>query len=179
MSEDRDAPRRIVIRMPNWLGDAVMALPAVAAVRAAFPAASLTLAAIPSIAPMLEENTGAGQQEVISVDKSTETQLLRSGGFDTALLLPNSFRSAWSARQSGIPHRWGYRAGVRGPLLTRAVKRPEEGGSPGDLLRRSRARPRNRGARRASEHHPDRSHAPARRASSRLASCWLSGRRLG
>ena len=111
--------------MPNWLGDAVMALPAVAAVRGAFPAASLTLAAIPSIAPMLEENTGAGQQEIISVDNVTETALLSNGGFDTALLLPNSFHSAWVARQSGIPHRWGYRAGARGPLLTRAVARPK------------------------------------------------------
>lgn len=125
MSADSHAPQRIVIRMPNWLGDAVMALPAVSAVRTAFPGAQLAVAAIPSIAPMFEENTGAGQQEIVAVEKTNEAALLRKGGFDTVLLLPNSFHSAWIARQSGIPHRWGYRAGARGPLLTRAVARPK------------------------------------------------------
>ena len=101
-----------------------MALPAAAAVRAAFPAASLAIAAIPSIAPMFEENTGIRHQEILVVDKDNEAERLRTGRFDTIVLLPNSFRSAWVARQSGIRERWGYRTGIRGPLLTRALKRP-------------------------------------------------------
>ena len=40
------------------------------------------------------------------------------------MLFPNSFRTAWVARQAGIPERWGYAAGARGWLLTRAVPRP-------------------------------------------------------
>ena len=115
---------RLVVRMPNWLGDVVMALPAVAAVRAAFPAAHLTVAAIPSVAPMFEERTPVRQQQILVVDKKDEATQLRAAAADTILLLPNSFRSAWVARGACIPQRWGYAAGVRGPLLTRPVRRP-------------------------------------------------------
>ncbi len=118
---------RIVIRVPNWLGDAVMALQALAAVRSAFPRATLAIAAIPAIAPMFEEHTPAEQQQLITVDRRTETDLLRRGRFDTILLLPNSFRAAWNAKRSGIPERWGYRAARRAFLLTRAVRRPKRG----------------------------------------------------
>ena len=124
MSGDNRVPQRIVVRMPNWLGDAVMALPAVVAVRGAYPEASLVIAAPPSIAPMYEEDTGVGQQALIAVEKSTEAASLREGKFDTLILLPNSFHSAWIGRRAGIPHRWGYRSSVRGALLTRAVPRP-------------------------------------------------------
>ncbi|HXG56351.1 MAG TPA: glycosyltransferase family 9 protein, partial [Vicinamibacterales bacterium] len=113
--------------MPNWLGDAVMALPAAAAVRAEYPTAHLAIAAIPSVAPMFEERTAVSPQQIVVVEKATEVARLRAGAFDTIVLLPNSFRSAWVARQSGIPHRWGYAAGARGPLLTRTVARSGKG----------------------------------------------------
>ena len=118
-------PARIVVRIPNWLGDAVMALPAIAAVRRAFPDASLTIAAPASLAPIFDEDTGAGPHEVIVLARSAgESQLLAGGRFDVALLLPNSFRSAWNARRAGIGERWGYGGSFRGPVLTRAVRRP-------------------------------------------------------
>ena len=44
--------------------------------------------------------------------------------FDLAVLLPNSFMSAWTAARAGIPERWGYAAQGRGPWLTRRVRRP-------------------------------------------------------
>jgi heptosyltransferase-2 len=122
MNADSRAPARIVVRMPNWLGDAVMALPAVRSVRAAFPQASLAVAALPAIAPMFAEDTGIGEVEVITVDRGDEAKRLRDGRFDTILLLPNSFRTALTARQSGIPQRWGYATSLRGGLLTRSVK---------------------------------------------------------
>ena len=124
MSGDSRVPQRIVVRMPNWLGDAVMALPAVVAVREAHPEASLAIAAPPSIAPMFEEDTGVRQQALIAVEKSTEAASLREGKFDTLILLPNSFHSVWIARRAGIPNRWGYRSSARGALLTRALPRP-------------------------------------------------------
>lgn len=120
-----DSPARIVLRMPNWLGDAVMALPAAAAVRRAYPSAHLTVAAISSVAPMFEERTPVAPQHVLVVDTHGEAGVLRAGGFDTILLFRNSFRSAWIAKRSAIPNRWGYAAGVRGPLLTKAVARPK------------------------------------------------------
>lgn len=124
MSRPDRQVERLVVRMPNWLGDVVMALPALSAVRAAYPGAVLAVAAIPSIAPLFDEGIDARPQQVIVVDKGREAAQLKAGGFDAVLLLTNSFRTAWSARQSGIRERWGYAAGGRRLLLTRALKRP-------------------------------------------------------
>ena len=116
---------RLVIRAPNWLGDTVLALPAMGALRAAFPAAHVAVAAIPAIAPLFGEATSAGQDSVIvAADSRAEIAALTAGGFDSIVLLPNSFRSAWSARRARIPERWGYSTGFRRWLLTRTVARP-------------------------------------------------------
>ena len=116
---------RLVIRAPNWLGDVVMALPAMAAVRARFADAHLAVAAIPSIAPLFEEETSAAPDSVVTLpDRDGEMAALRAGGFDAILLFPNSFHSALTARRAGISERWGYGAGLRRLLLTRAVARP-------------------------------------------------------
>lgn len=118
---------RLVIRAPNWLGDAVMALPAMGALRATFAGAHLAVAATPSVAPLFEEETSARQDRVIVLsDSRSDIAALTAGGFDTIVLLPNSFRSAWTARRAKIPERWGYSAGFRRWLLTRAVARPRE-----------------------------------------------------
>ena len=118
-------PSRLVIRAPNWLGDAVMALPALAAVRAALPESQIAIAAIAGVAPMFEEETPAVPDEVLTIrDRGREMELLAAGKFDAALLLTNSFRSAWTARRAGIPERWGFGGNLRGGLLTRAVARP-------------------------------------------------------
>ena len=101
-----------------------MALPAAAAIRAALPETWLTIAALSSIAPILEEQTDARPQQILVLEPGREAAAVRDGAFDAALLLPNSFRTAWTARRSGIPARWGYAAAGRGPLLTRAVPRP-------------------------------------------------------
>jgi heptosyltransferase-2 len=115
---------RLVIRAPNWLGDAVMALPAMAAVRRALPRARIAVAALPSVAPVFLEGTGVAPDRVVTVERASEARVLRDGSFDAALLLPNSFRTAWVCRRAGIPQRWGYAANLRGRLLTRAVPRP-------------------------------------------------------
>lgn len=115
---------RFVIRTPNWLGDAILALPAIATVRRAMAQSTLAIAAPASIAPLFEEATSAAQDELIALREKHDSATLRNGSFDAILLLPNSFRSAWAARQAGIRERWGYRAACRGPLLTRGVKRP-------------------------------------------------------
>src|SRR5262245_53373681 len=58
---------RLVIRVPNWLGDAVMALPALAAVRAAFAGARIAIAAPASLAPLFAEGTPAAPDEVVTI----------------------------------------------------------------------------------------------------------------
>jgi heptosyltransferase-2 len=115
---------RLVIRAPNWLGDVVMALPAMAAVRAACPDTRITVAAAASVAPLFGELTGAGQDDIAVVHSATEAATLATGHFEAALLMTNSFRTAWAARRAGIQHRCGYRGNLRGFLLTRAVERP-------------------------------------------------------
>jgi heptosyltransferase II len=123
-----DVPRagRVLVRTPNWLGDAVMALPAMVALRAAFRDRPLVVAAPASIAPIFFEDTGVAPEAVLTVEKSTEAATLGNAAADLAILLPNSFRSAWVCRQAGVPERWGYRSGLRTVLLTRAVPRPRE-----------------------------------------------------
>jgi heptosyltransferase II len=116
--------QRLIVRVPNWLGDAVMALPALAAIRRHFHDRTLILAATPSIAPIFEEVTAASPNEILAIDRGREAGQLRAARADALLLLTNSFGSAWVARRSGIPERWGYRASGRRLLLTRAVPRP-------------------------------------------------------
>jgi heptosyltransferase II len=124
---DRTNITRIVVRTPNWLGDAVLSLPSIAAVRRAFDGAALAIAAPPSVAPIFEEETSARQDEIVMLEDKGDAASLRSGRFDAILLLPNSFRSAWVARQAGIGERWGYAHACRGPLLTRSIARPRSG----------------------------------------------------
>ena len=115
---------RLVIRAPNPLGDAIMALPAMAALRAAFPRAHLIVAAVPAVAPLFEEITQVAPNEMIVADKRREAVQLREANAEATVLLTNSFRTAWVARRGGITQRWGYRAHARSLLLTRAIRRP-------------------------------------------------------
>src|SRR5262245_15764459 len=125
-------PRRLVILAPNWLGDAVMALPLIADIRRAWPDTDIVMAARRSVAPLYSmvpavSRTvtlagGGGWRGVAAVRSNSAT--LASGGFDAALLLPNSFQAAWIASRARIPERWGFARDMRGRLLTRVVPRP-------------------------------------------------------
>lgn len=109
--------KRLVILAPNWLGDAVMAQPAIADVRRAMPDAAITVAAQPAIAPLF------GMVPQVDETIVVENHHMPRALFDAALLLPNSFHAALAAVRAGIPERWGYRTNWRGPLLTRAIRR--------------------------------------------------------
>jgi heptosyltransferase-2 len=101
-----------------------MALPALAAVRAAFRDRTLVLAAPPSIAPLFLERTPADPDRVVTLENGREVEALRDLQAGVAVLFPNSFRSAWLCWRGGVPERWGYRAHGRSLLLTRGVRRP-------------------------------------------------------
>jgi heptosyltransferase II len=112
---------RVVIRPPNWLGDAVMALPAMAALRKHWAAADLTIAAVPAVAALFREETDVRPNHVIDLPTGTSGAVaaLEGGGFDVGVLFPNSLRAAWQFWRAGVPARWGYATSGRGVLLTR------------------------------------------------------------
>ena len=112
---------RLVILAPNWLGDAVMALPAIADVRRGSAEAWISVAARPLVAQLFNLVPDVG--EVVALGDGSRLFYRPTPVPQVALLLPNSFRSALVARRAGIPERWGYRAGWRGPLLTKAIDR--------------------------------------------------------
>ena len=125
-------PPRVAVLVPSWLGDAVMALAAIGDVRRAFPDSALVVAARPSMAPLFRQV--AGIDEVVERPAARglssawhwreDAARLAAARADIAILLPNSFASAWVTRAARIPERWGYRTDVRTGLLTRAVARP-------------------------------------------------------
>jgi lipopolysaccharide heptosyltransferase II len=126
--------KRLVILAPNWLGDAVMALPAIADLRRASPSATIAVAARAAVAPLFALVPGVDETIVLQRPSAigkvsgwrTIGAELAGKSFDTALLLPNSMHSAIVAARAGIAERWGYRSSWRGRLLTRAVRRPSK-----------------------------------------------------
>lgn len=109
-----------MILAPNWLGDAMMALPAIRDVRRHFSGERVSIAARPSIAAVFRAVPGIDQ--VIVLKPGHESAQIRG---DVGILLPNSFRSAWILKKAGVKERWGYRSDFRRPLLTRSVRKPK------------------------------------------------------
>ena len=125
---------RLLVLAPNWLGDAIMALPALADVRRARPDAHLSVAARRSVAPLFDAVPGVDAVEPLELrgglrvlpGLGAAARRLGAGRYDVALLLPNSFAAAWLVRRAGIPERWGYGGDMRDRLLTRVVPRPRD-----------------------------------------------------
>jgi heptosyltransferase II len=130
---------KVLVRGTNWLGDAVMSLPAVRAIRQVFPRARLALVARPWVADLYAGESAIDEVIVYGGDqglgaKREFTARLREQGFDCAILLQNAFDAALMAWMARIPVRIGYNRDARGLLLTRAVPVPE----PGEIPRHER-----------------------------------------
>jgi lipopolysaccharide heptosyltransferase II len=117
---------KIIIRGPNWVGDAVLAIPAMKALRSRFPNADITLLVRPWVAGVF---TGApfldrvwSEPRPVGIPAwSKITREIRKRDFDLAVLFPNSFESALMMFLGRVPSRLGYATDGRGLLLTRAV----------------------------------------------------------
>ena len=120
---------KILIRATNWVGDAIMALPALRAVRARFSEAEITILARPYVAAIYQEQRVCDKMMFVEDTRDTVREL-RAQKFDTALLLQNAFHAAWFAWRAGIPERIGYARDGRSPLLTKAVPVPKPGEIP-------------------------------------------------
>ena len=127
------------VRATNWLGDAVMSLPAIRAIRQVFPHAHLAVVARPWVADLYARESSIDRVIPYTAQggwkgKRAFAALLRRERFDAAILLQNAFDAALLAWLAGIPERIGYNRDARGWLLTQAIPVPE----PGDIPRHER-----------------------------------------
>lgn len=127
-----DASRlhRILIRGTNWIGDAVMSIPAMRELRRIFPHAHITLLVRPWVSGvygnvdfvdeiLLFDKTGGQRGPAGLLRMSAE---LRRRNFDAAFLFQNAFEAALLATLARIPIRIGYRRDGRGLLLTHGLR---------------------------------------------------------
>ena len=122
-------PAHILIRGVNWLGDAIMALPAMDRLREAHPAARLTLLTHEKLAGLWEGTTHFDEVIPFANGESPLAvgRRLRGKGLDVALILPNSPRSAIECWHARIPRRIGFTGKWRRPVSSVAIIGPRRG----------------------------------------------------
>src|SRR6266545_2316665 len=122
-------PKNIVVRGTNWVGDAVMTIPALREIRRLFPSAQITLASrswakgLFAGAEFIDEfqvHKGSGLRSVVR-----QVRQWRKQNFDLAVLLPNSLETALVASLARVPLRIGYATDGRQALLTHPLEVPE------------------------------------------------------
>ena len=116
---------RIVIRGLNWLGDAIMCLPALHTLREAHPTAHIAILTPIKLtdlwrSPLIDEVIGFESEESLR----SVVRKLRAGRFATGIVLPMSFRSALEFRLAGIPTRIGTEHKGRQVLLSHPIRKP-------------------------------------------------------
>jgi heptosyltransferase-2 len=143
---------KVLIRATNWLGDAIMALPALRAVRSRFPEAEIAILARPYVADIYRDQQICNRLILYDASGAHAGVLgrerlaaeLRAQKFDAALLLQNAFDAAWLAWRARISERIGYARDGRSLLLTKPIAVPRPGEIPAhekfyylELLRRA------------------------------------------
>ena len=122
---------KIIIRGPNWVGDSVLAVPAMKSVRARYPDAEITLLVRPWVAglftsaPFIDRVWNEPRPCGLS-DWARITSRIRAEHFAASILFPNSFESALMMFLGRVPVRIGYATDGRSMLLTEAVAKPED-----------------------------------------------------
>jgi heptosyltransferase II len=127
---DPGAIKNILIRGTNWVGDAVISIPAMREIRRIFPQARISLLVRPWVRDIYSSVDFV--DEVLDYDKSGPHRgvrgfcrlvaRLKNNHFDLALLLQNAFDAAFLAWSAGIPYRIGYARDGRSLLLTSACR---------------------------------------------------------
>jgi len=121
-----DTPERILLYLPNWVGDAVMFTPTIRAIRKGFPDAQIALLGRENPAAVLSPNPWCNEIIIDDGNIRGVIKALRAKSFDLAVLGPNSFRSALIIRLAGIKRRLGYVRDARGWLLTDKIVPPKD-----------------------------------------------------
>lgn len=130
----KDEPTSIIVRMPNWLGDAVMATPVLEDLRHRFKRAKITAMCLANLTPLLAEDPHV--DELLSFQKpngwihrqqhSVIIESLQLGHYDLGVLLTNSFSSAWWFWRGDVKNRIGYTDYYRHFLLDMPVPFPPD-----------------------------------------------------
>ncbi len=133
LGESKQGLERILVRASNWVGDVVMGLPALEAVKAGFPESRLTVLARPWVTELFEAHPAVGEVMEIRKGKGLGGSVaevlrvssrVRERSFNMAVLFQNAFEAALISRLGGIPIRVGYDTDWRGPLLSHPVPKP-------------------------------------------------------
>ena len=124
--------KKILVRSANWIGDTVMMLPSLMALKKNFPHAQITVLAKPWVIPLLKDHPSVDKTMIFTKGDSFFTSLkellriisrLRAERFDMAVLFQNAFEAALLAYAGKVTYRIGYNTDGRGFLLTHKVKR--------------------------------------------------------
>ena len=126
-------PEKVIVRLPNWIGDLVMATPILSDLKKAYPEASITAMCRAPVCDLLREDpeidelfcfyktSGFSRRS----DKKNIIEKLRHGKYDLGILLTHSFSSAWWFWHGQVGFRLGYECNGRRILLTHGVPLPE------------------------------------------------------
>lgn len=121
---------KILVRGTNWIGDAVMSIPALRALRQIFPEAKIALQTRSWVEGIFRDADFIDEILTFKPERSKfktvieQSKILKKKEFDLAVLFPNSFESALIAKMARIPKRFGYAKDARRFLLTDAVEIP-------------------------------------------------------
>jgi heptosyltransferase-2 len=124
--------KKIIVRSANWIGDTVMMLPSLAALKTNFPDSHITVLASPWVVPLFKNHPAVNRTKTMAKGNNFITSLkelvsiiswLRAERFDMAVLFQNAFEAAFLAYTGKVKYRVGYNTDGRGFLLTHKVIR--------------------------------------------------------
>jgi heptosyltransferase-2 len=128
----REGIDRILIRGTNWIGDAILTLPAVASIRVTYPKAHIAMLVKPVVADIYKIFSDLDEIIIYENEFDNPTgvfrlaRMLRQKKIDAAILLQNAIEAAIIALAAGIPLRAGFDSDARGLLLTHRIRRTDE-----------------------------------------------------
>lgn len=134
MSWPNETPKNIIVRMPNWLGDLVMATPVLADLRKHWPQANITAMCQSNVAQLLKFDPNINELYSYKrpsgwIHRSQHGEIIkaiRHGEYDLGVLLTNSFSSAWWFWRGHVRNRIGFATHGRSLLLDKAVAFPAQ-----------------------------------------------------
>ncbi|MEW6002954.1 MAG: glycosyltransferase family 9 protein, partial [Nitrospirota bacterium] len=123
--------KKLLVRGVNWIGDAIMTLPALRALRKAMPDTKITILVKPWVLPVFEKDPNIdeiityGNEFTGFIGKLRLSRILKKKDFCGVILLQNAFEAALIASLAGIKERIGYDRDGREFLLTKSIPVPD------------------------------------------------------